>query len=228
MELPLLKLSRWFWWTYNFKSLVLRTNERLYRYHCGWSLMTWNLSQVVSLISQCSAVFNFQKHWMPIIPCVNLVWRERRDLRPDLGHRRCWDKANPRLAFTWMLRMSGWWGPQQDPVSFWVFSAQLRTSCHSVVFYPLVLCLCHTHIFLGPLWVAVVISHPHVFPGSLVINHLLEPQCHHFFLFLCLPPTRIWELYKGRPTVSGFCFFQCSAQNWPQRRYLKNYLFIRN
>ena len=151
-----------------------------------WSLMTWDLSQVVSLLSQCSSAFNFQEHWTSIIPCVNLVWREGRDLRPDLGHGRCWDKANTRLAFTWILRMSGWWGPQQDPVSFWVFSAQLRTSCHSVAFYPLVLCLCHTHIFLGPLWAAVVKSHPHVFLGSLVINHLPEPQCHHFFYYFCV------------------------------------------
>lgn len=139
-----------------------------------------------------STVFNFQKHWTSIIPCVNLVWRGR-DLRPDLGHGRCWDRANTRLAFTWILRVSGWWDLNRYPVSSGS-SAQLRTSCHSVAFYPLS-CVYAINIFLGPLWVAVVKSHPHVVLGSLVINHLPEPQCHHFLLFLCLPPTRIWELY---------------------------------
>lgn len=69
---------------------------------------------------------------------------------------------------------------------------------------------------------------PTCVPGSLVINHLLEPQCHHFFYF-CVCLLQESESYtRVGPQFSGFCFFQCSAQNWPQRRYLKNYLFIRN
>ena len=110
-------------------------------------------------------------------------------------------------------------------MSFWIFSAQLRTSCHSVAFYPLVLFLCHAYIFLGPLWRAVVMIHPHVPRFSSHQPSTWTPMPPFFLLFLCLPPTRIWELYKGRPTVFWVLFFPVFSTELTTEEVLKELLF---
>ena len=166
---------------------------------------------------------------MPVIPRVNLVCREGRGLRPDLGHGRCWDKSNTGLVSHAPL---GSQGDGELNRTQYVFLDLLCPVKNILSFCGLLPpCLVFMPCIHLP-WTFVEgcrYEPPHMFPGSQVISHLLEPQCHHFFYYFCVCLLQESESYtRVGPQFSGFCFFQCSAQNWPQRRYLKNYFFIRN
>ena len=51
------------------------------------------------------------------------------------------------------------------------------------------------------------------------------PMPPFFLLFLCLPPTRIWELYKDRPTVFWVLFFLVFSTKLTTEEVLKELFF---